>query len=370
MSSPFDGRVDQVAAVRFVTAVLSLRVDTFLSGLMRPPEGEPVIVVKATGGLGDEELRLWTQSGSAYGKLPGRTSWFQCDPQTYEAVFENAVNVLRAKTLISMSSVAEEVAEIVVDPGKGRGDRIHLLRDSVGKEWRLTEPIAARTHPSRVNELIQAINNMRAVEFLDEADVADPELGLGVERITVSLRGFDEREATSIWLGKPVDRGEMQLAAACRSDEQGTIVLTPRPVLEQFQRPWPIYCQLEVTNIPVQVGRIELERPAQGHKRVFGADAGRWRQVGVEGARDDVGEFVNDSLRDLRGKRAVDLRRGAYGEPDWTLTFAHGNGDRLQLLRVWDRGAELPLVVQPAAEGDVGFELGAHVSKLLRELWQ
>ena len=53
-----------------------------------------------------------------------------------------------------------------------------------------------------------------------------------------------------------------------------------------------------------------------------------------------------------------------------TVRFCRDNGDRLKSLRVWDRGGDLPLVVQPEIEGDLGFELGAHVSKQLRALWQ
>ncbi|MCA8977636.1 MAG: DUF4340 domain-containing protein [Planctomycetes bacterium] len=370
MTHPYDGRAEPVSAVRFVTAVLSLRADTFLSGLMRDPEGEPEVVIKAVGARGEESLSLWLSSGAAYGQMPGRSCWFQCDPRTYESVFHNAIDALRAKTLVGITNLAEELAEIIVDPGQGRGDRIRLLRDSVTAEWQLIEPVAYPAHPSPVNELVQAINNMRALEFADGMTADSPGLGLtGSERVSLSIRAFEDKAAQTTWLGSTVERGDVSLVYACRDDEQATVVLTPQEVLEHYLRPWTAYCALDVVRIAAQVGRLELERRG-GEQRAFGAEDGHWVMLGKSGNRDDVGEFINDELRDLRARRGVDLRGEAFGDCDWTVRFCRDNGDRLKSLRVWDRGGDLPLVVQPEIEGDLGFELGAHVSKQLRALWQ
>lgn len=372
LRSPVDGRAEPAAAVRFVTAVLSLRVDSFMSSLVRRPERAPDVVVAVAGGYGTEELELWVDQGAAFGRLPGRTGWFQCDPRTFDAVFKNAVEHLRARALILIADIATDLAEIVVDPGQGRGERVHLLRESVADPWRLTEPVDYVTNPTRANELIQAVNNLRAVEFVDDRDVDDPELGLRSGRLMLSVRAFEEREALTLWLGAAVTRGDLELVYCCRADETGTVVLVPAPAVERLRRDWTDYCARDVVKIPVPIERLEISRPDGVGKRVYGRDAenGHWLEEGRSERLRELEEFVNDDLRDLAGRAVVDLRESAgFGAPDWHLKLCRSNGDELQLLRVWDR-PDSPVVLQPRREDQVGFEVGPRVSRHLRELWK
>jgi hypothetical protein len=377
MTLPVAGRADPTTAIRFVTAVLALRADTFLSGMIQPPERVPDVVVTAAGGPGTERLELWVEQGTAFGQLPGRIGWFQCDPRTYEAVFANEIDRLRARTLHGFDAVAEELAEIVIDLGEEHGERIHLLRESVVATpgWRLLEPVAHAASPTPANETVQAVNNLVAIEFVDGASADDPTFGLRApKRLALGLRGFRDRQARTLWFGAATTgKGGLELVYACRADEPGTVVLVPAPAVDQLRRPFTTYCDREVLRLPVQVERVALER-ADGAQRSFGPAERHWQLDGVEGNRDEVRDFVNDMLRDLHGEAVLDLRGPPHGlslgPASWTLALCRGNGDELARLRVWERGADEPLVVQPGREEQIGFRVSKLVDRQLRGLWR
>ncbi|MCA8966379.1 MAG: DUF4340 domain-containing protein [Planctomycetes bacterium] len=369
LEQPVAGRADADVATSFVTAVLALRVGDFIHGMIRLPEREPEIVIAARGGLGDERIQLWLQEGQVFGVLPDRGGIaFTSDNRQYTQIFVNATERIRARILVPLRNVAEDLGEIVVDASGGQGDRLRLTRASSAEEWRLAEPIEFATHPTPVNELVQAINNLHAREFVDGKDSSDPAFGLGQGRLVVDVRGFRGEKAT-LWLGNEVHRGEDSFVYACRADEPGTVVLVPAPPVDQLRRPFTEYCNRDVVRIGAVVERLELQSRA-GQVLVFKNDGDNWVKEGDVEPRNELGGFVNDVLRDLRAQRVVDLRDGRFGDPDWLLSLRRANGDSFVELRVWDRSKAAPLVVQPKGGKAVGFELSDFVAKSLRELWQ
>jgi hypothetical protein len=92
--------------------------------------------------------------------------------------------------------------------------------------------------------------------------------------------------------------------------------------------------------------------------------------VGATATRPEVGDFAQDELRDLVAARAIDARPARFDRPDWTVRLLRRNGDELAALRVFEDGADRPLVVQSAARGPVAYELSARQSRDLRALWQ
>lgn len=388
LKAPVDGRADPRIAKQFVTAVLALRADTFLPGMIRIPEREPDVVVVAASSRGEERLEMWIENGAAFGQLPGRDSWFQCEPRTFEAVFDNAADRLRARILLAIDDIAASVAGIVMDPGQGRGDRVHLVRDSVASDWRLTEPVEYAVHATRAAETVQAINNLRAVEFIDDVDVDDERAGLGPGRLTLSVREFEQRAALTLWLGNEVERPNGRFRYACRADEPGTIVLVPSPPVERLRRTWPEYCIRDVLKVTVPIGQVEIVRPAvEGGEETllyeFARDPDAPRRWLLEGELErteaelrEIGEFFTDVLVDLVGKQVVDLRTGdtggrgdEFGAPDYLLKVCRRGGDVLQTVRIWDRDGS-PVVMQPTARANVGFEVGVTASRQLRMLWK
>jgi hypothetical protein len=370
LKAPRSARADPEAASQFLTSVLSLRVDDFPPGMVRYPDREPEIVVMARGTYGDELVRLWQEQGAVFGALPARGVAFSSGNRQYCQVFENAANLLRARILLPMRVVAEELAEVVCDPGQGRGDRLRLQRSSDAADYMLVEPVEYATQATPCQELVQALNNLHAMEFVEGARADDPALGLGTGRLQVSARGFQARRTTTLWFGAAVEKGGQRFVHCCREDEPDNVVLVPEAPVEFLRRPWTAYCNTDVLRVVTPVERVELRRRTGGADRVLRRVDGRWVLDGTDERKDESGGFVNDVLRDLRGERAVDLRGDAFGEPDWTVGLQRANGDSFAVLQVWDRSADAPLVVRQDGGKAVGFEVPGWIAKSLRDLWR
>ncbi|MBX3463142.1 MAG: DUF4340 domain-containing protein [Planctomycetes bacterium] len=374
LREPIEGRADAGAAQRFLTAVLSLRVDHFPPGVARLPSGPPAIVVTASGPFGEETARLWVDQGQVYGQLPGRSVVFTSDNRQYCQIFENAADHMRARILVPLGDVYAQLAELVVDPGQGRGERMRLLRDSLVSDWRLAEPVAFPALATACNEAVQAINNLHAVEFVsgpagERPEAADARYGLGPGRLRVTVRAAEAQRSIELWFGDEVRKNDLDLVYACRADEPTTVVLVPRVPIDHLRRPWTDYCARSLVRIAPAVERLDLARRT-GERRTFRRAGERWVLDGEPGPRDEVGSFANDVLCDIDGRRAVDVRGPEHAIADWTLAMLRGNGDELVRLRVWERGADVPLRVQAGEPGPVAFELAPIHDKQLRELWR
>jgi len=374
--APLDGRADPNATQRFVTAVLSLRVDDFLPGVVRFPDREPRVRVTVVGAFGEERLSLWDERRELFGSLPGRQLAFTSSSLQYAQIFDNAAENLRARILLPFDQTAfAELVDIVVDPGQGRdNDRLRIVRESASGDWRLVEPVQWAAAPTPCNELIEAIQLLTAVEFCDDKDgprprVEDPRYGLQAGRTALSTRTARETKATTLWFGADARHGEEAVVHACRVDEPDTIALVPVGSVTVLRRPWLDYVSKRVFTQSATLERLDLAH-RDGRTRSFRIEDGRWRLVGADGARPEVGEFAQDELRDLVAAKAVDARGARFDAPDWTLRLLRVNGDELGALRVFEDAADRPLTVQSGERAAVAFELSTRQSRELRALWQ
>lgn len=373
--APIAGRADPNAAQRFVTAVLSLRVDDFLPGLVRFPDREPSVRVTVVGAFGEEQLSLWDERRELFGSLPGRQLAFTSSSLQYAQIFDNAAENLRARILLPFDQTAfAELVDVVADPGQGRGDRLRIVRESATGDWRLVEPVEWAAAPTPCNEAIEAIQLLTAVEFRDDADgvrprAEDPRYGLQAGRTALSTRTARETKATTLWFGADARHGEEAVVHACRADEPDTVALVPVGPVTVLRRSWVDYVSKRVLSQSAVVERLDLSH-ADGRTRSFRIEDGRWRLVGAEGARPEVGEFAQDELRDLVGSKVIDARGARFDAPEWTVRLMRGNGDELGALRVFEDAADRPLAVQAGARAPVAFELSTRQSRELRALWQ
>ena len=378
MVEPITGRADPVAAQRFVTAVCALRVDNFQPGVISPPEGDPDIEVTVNGVFGEEKAKLWLEQGQIYGHLPRRGHVFTSNNQQFGRVFVNAVDNLRARILVPMGeSTFEELVELIIDPGQGRGDRIRLLRESQTSPWRMHEPIEYSARATPVNESAHALHRLVARAFVTDDGVRpranDPRYGMNEKRWMITTRRSGTKTLNSLWFGGDAPtalvEGEQQpMVYCCRSDELDNIATVPKQALETLQRAWMIYCDKQILRQPATIERVKLAHQ-DGRTREFMMTPDGWVLEGVEGNRDEVGEFAADVLRDFFGKTAVDMREG-FGDPDWQLELKRATGDVLGLIKIWDRGDGKPLVAKSRSEEPVGFELSKLDSNSLRGMWQ
>lgn len=381
--APVQGRADPIVAQQYVTAVLGLRVDDFKPGIVNTPAREPEMIVKVRSLHGEEEAKLWLEGGQLFGQLPARGIWFSTD-NLQIGFFENAAEKLRARILVPMGEGAfTELVELVVDPGEGRGDRLRLTRESATSDWRLLEPVQVDAAATPCNEAAYALQMLAAREFVTATDgkrprAEDPRYGLGPTRLTVSAKTAGPGPMTILWLGSDERRGDDVFVHACRADEPDTVVLVQKAQATTLARSWLDYCALRVLRLTATADRMELWH-RDGRRRAFQIDDGKWALVGTPGARMEVGDIVRDTLRDLVGTRAVDARSAAFEQPDWRIVLMRKEGDKLALLRVWDRGPDSPLVLQKGSETEVegdpqhaplAFEVTALIGKQLRDLWQ
>lgn len=386
LRAPIEGRADPDSAQGFVTAVLSMKVNYFQPPLVRRPDRDPDLRIRVESNTDHvENLELWLEQGQLWGLLEHRTVLFIVDNVQYGSIFKNAADRLRARILVPLGDAAfEQLEELVVDPGQGRGERQRFVRK--GTAWRMVEPIEYAVHPTPMNEAITSLNQLVAREFVTEEDgvqrprAEDPRYGLrGADRLAVSTRRGRDHEMRTLWLGgEAPDAGHDEpLVYAARADEPDNIAMVPKRPLAMLQRPWTVYCDKTICKLPaMSVQRLRIDH-RDGRSKAFHAEQGRWRADDVdgdEGLREELGEFVGDYLIDFVGREAVDMQDGFGDEPTWALTMQRQNGDDLATIEVWDRGGDEPLVLRRRPiDGDparVGFVIGTRNSKLLRGLWQ
>ena len=381
LTSPIKGRADPLVAQKFITSVVSLRVNYFQPSIARRPDRDPDIRIGIEGSFGEEQVELWVEQGQLWGYLPGRGHLFISDNRQYGRVFVNAANNLRARILVPMGeSTYEQLAELVVDPGQGRGDRVRLRRESQNTDWRLLEPVEYAARATPVNEAAHALQRLIARKFVTDEDVQrprakDPRYGMDGARWSMTTRRIHEKETHTVWFGGAADVGGDEPMIYCaRSDEPDNIALVPKAALETLQRAWTEYCDKSIMQQRAQVERLDLLH-RDGRSRSFRVQAdGTWKLEGQDGDRSEVGDFVEDTLRDFVGKEAVDMREG-FGEHDWELVLMRRNGDALGRTRIWDPGEGERLIARgqtmPGVEEQpIGMRLGKRDSQELRALWR
>lgn len=364
--APVQGRADAAQIQGFLRALLSLRIDFFLPSVLRPPARPAEIAVTVHGALGTERIELWREQGQLIGQLPARKLAFQSSDSQFTQIFQNGADALRARVLFPATDLVQQVVQVILDPGAGRGERTRLERSSPEAPWRIREPVDAAVPPTPLAELLQALNNLRAVQFEDGADPAA--YGLGADSLRVGLRTATGGDPTWVRIGRDERRGELDVTYACRVDDS-LVVAVPQAAAAVLRRPWPTYCDRTVLALQVPVERLDLWRHGSTAERSFRSVDGQWSLAGETAVREWLGGFVDDVLRDLRARAVRSARLSQLGDEDWSVALCRANGDRLATLRVWDRG-DAPLLVQPTAQPELVYELDPAWSRSLRDLWQ
>ncbi len=370
LQAPVEARADGGAAEQFVRQLLSLRVDEFAPGVVRPPETEPDFVIEIQGGYVPERVPLWfDEQQNLIGVLEDRGVTFKSYNRSFVKVLQTPLDRLRARVLVAVKDdVHLDLLAMIVDPGEGR-DRLRIVRADPNAAWRVEEPVSAIADATAVNELVTALNNLRALQFL-EGGADDPAYGLSVTGLRIGYQSTTDRQPQFIWLGNEARFGEFEVCYACRSDARDEVVSVPKGAVDVIRRDWVGYVDRQVLAVKQAPSRLVLERRGGGTLQLGRDEQGDWR-VGDGPAREVLFDIV-ERLRDLRGKRAMLRREVALGDADWTVGIGRlrdDPGQHLALLRVWERG-ELPLLVLGPANPDVVFELSALDSDALRRLWE
>lgn len=365
LTAPIESRADGDAVHGFVEVLLSLEISLFPNSPIRFPDRAPDLVVRVRGGPEEEIVRLWRdEQDNLLGRLEGRGVHFVSENRQYYKIFENAADHLRARILVP-ANVHQDLEVVSVD--SGQGPRIVLQRPAGNSPWEMTEPMAGAVEATPVNELLTAINNLRAIGFF-RGGAGEERYGFGEADLRVGTKTFTARDPQFVRFGRDDVADGLEITYAARADAEDDVVSVPRGAVDVIRRPWSAYVSRDILRLPHAVTRVVLERRTGEQHTLARDEQGEWRTQ--DGAPRELVPDMVDRLRDLRGQRALLRREQQFGEPDWTVELGRvGRPEPYARLEVWERGP-LPLLARGAGNPDLVFELSPFDSKLLRDLWQ
>ena len=371
--APFEARAATTSSNSFVGNILSMRIDLFVTGPIRLPDTEPDLVITLKGGRQDEVVKLWRDTQeNLFGRLENRKISFKTLNQQAQRIFTETADELRSRILIPLRDIYHEVLNLMVDGGDAR-PRIVLVRDTLDSAWQMQEPIRGVAEPQACNELITAINNLRAMSFVPRGADQDA-LGLGVGALVVAAQGLRDAEPHRIRLGRDDVIEELPVTYASPQQAADEIVAVPKGAADVIRRPWTDYVPRAIFAVQETVSKLDLVRTAGGARQLVVDDKGAWvDRAGAKVADDRIADIV-DRLRDLRCKQVRLLRDVVLGEPDWSLVMGRSydppDAIGFGALDVWDRPNEPLLVRSRSGVEGVLYELSPLDSDNLRQLWQ
>lgn len=294
------------AAVRVLLAqMLGLRLDRFTPGNVREPDASADFIVDVEGERGAERLSLWRrENDSLFGVHRERDVGLVLDGRTAQGLFTVTGESLRSRVLIPF--VIDDMRQLKLDPGAGRGASIVLTRDATGG-FRLQQPVDAPANPSTVIKLAQALRRLGAIEFVTSAPGDDVSRhGVGSGSMSLEILGPLQTKPTELRFGDdvaPAGGGTPELTY-CYAPQDSLVVKVPKEVVDALRQPWHEFVALQVyrNERPIDVGRL-VYRGAESATFTRGAD-GKFRRQGEAVALDKIGEVVA-RLCDLKASRAV-----------------------------------------------------------------
>lgn len=372
MEEPRQSRTESAASESFVALVLGLSIDHFPVGqVVKPPDRPADYTITVDGSLGSETVKLWRDpSDQLIGDHPGRKIYFVSSGSQYTEIFVNVAERMRARWLIPIQDLPENLTRVVIDQGGDR-PRIVLSRQNKDAPFQLHEPVVSPCAPTPLAKLIQALNNLRVVDYVDGRP-DEARFGLVGEGLTVEVFEQGKPKGTVLKIGADAaeERSGIKVTYVQRRDEPGNVVAVPKAAVDLLREPWNVYPELKVmTLLPGTVVERVLVRGRDAPDVEYRRKEGRWQRVGTDAPADWVGS-VMDEIADLRGISADTSRRLRLGDPDRTIELCRANNDEFASLLVWDRGKGQQLRVRLKSKDALVFELDDLRSDYLRKLWQ
>lgn len=361
IDKPTDLRSDPLAATTFVSTLVGLRADRFISGdptaveQSGPPAPDDAIL-EVDGGLGPETvtLRFDASSGGMIGHAAPRDLWFACDTRQLDQVITLPVRELRARWLLAMPI---EDAQAIRITRPGDAVPFEILRDGLG-QLRLARPVDALLDATASAEMIQALHSAAALDFVADDFGDGKTYGLGDQAMTVEIEG-KARNREAILLGS--DKDDTATFAARQGEKQ--VVTVPREVAVRLRRPWTDYVDRRVLSLEsgALVGRIRRELPEGRAIEFVRGDDGAFRRGGSDGAVVDL-DATLDALRELVSERALARDAAQAATSLGTLQLVAPSGQLLTNLELWRDADGRVLCALPRLAGVV-FRLGARDSR-------
>ncbi|MBI2461271.1 MAG: DUF4340 domain-containing protein [Candidatus Rokubacteria bacterium] len=311
LARPLEVRADQGRIREFLDTLKAARIKAFVeeapAAVARYGLAEPL---RVTLWLGRETARTAKTlllgradqaRGGIYAQREGEPAVFLVGEELPGAV-PLTVTALRDKTVVDYDR--GKLGKVAIESPKGR---VVLVKEGPG--WRLTEPLAAEADDRAVSDLLSALGDLRAKEFLAEAPRGLARYGLDRPEVRVSLWEQEAEAPVRLLLAPARDRKGMAYAAVAG---RGPITLVEAEALRVLARSphdlrdRSLFGTLDpraVRSIRLTLGetRVVLERRGEEE----------WRMLEPRRARARASR-VNDLLWTLQGLR---WRATAEGEP-------------------------------------------------------
>lgn len=371
LTEPEQLRLDQRVAKNLFASVMGLRADQFVPGRLNTgsldpgqgPEQEPDVVVEIEGLAGKERLEFFVQGqGALLGRALSRDILFTCDSGTYSNVFSIPIQQIRARWLLPFS--IDDVDRIKFDPGLEAGAVWELVRRA-NAGFRLQQPVEAETNATAVSKLLQVLREFFVQSFVADGSKDLARYGLDHGYLSVQLHDAKMGRTLTLHLG---DDQDQDLTYLRRADEPHVVTVS-KVVADRLRWHWTEYLSLVALEIKnhLRVERIECSRGQA--TSVYLRDQGEWRRQGAEAAIaiDRFGEFFDDVLRDLVGRKAIDPASAVALPEALELRLMRAGGQAVDQLLVYDLGEQRVLVRR--SETGALIELTRRDARDLLSIW-
>jgi hypothetical protein len=130
-----------------------------------------------------------------YVKVSGRRGVFLVDDGAFAALNKSGADI-RSKTPIQFSDDAVNAIELSSSAG------VVKVKQVATGEWKIVDPQELPAGTVLVNDLLRALKDLRAVDFIDQPNTVDNPYGLAVPAVTLSLIMKDDSKTTKVELGE------------------------------------------------------------------------------------------------------------------------------------------------------------------------
>ena len=225
--------------------------------------------------------------------------------------------IVEARKLLEIPQ-AGDVTKIAIAPKEGQA----MAMEKTGKDWRLTEPLAAPADATEATGLVDALVNLVSTAQLDSKEAATARTGLDKPQFTVSLTAGGK--TTKLLIG---DRMAVGNTAYARLDGKSTVEVIPADVLDKLDRSSKAYRDTRlVQTAATEIKQISFVRKGETLKLVKAGND--WTMLEpIEAPADPVA--VTDLLTTLTGLKAksfvddsTDATAAMRGAAQLVVTFS------------------------------------------------